>query len=662
MDNRTIYFYKLISDYPDDVTLNCRLSVNNIDDNFYHLKSADIKEVSLSDDKSTLILTTNDGEEIVASMPYITDDTNVAKNVSVDWDPEIGKITVKWDDLDGEHEEVIEGLVTDDRAMTHVITDRTLRGDGTKEKPLVVNPVDETGFYAPVKNIIDTREGEELPSDASKGDRYLTIEEISDFGYLYNFGAVSEIETQLKDAHSEWRVPSKEDIDKLLNFAEPCEEDKNHGSEACHRYLGREAGVNLKSKEYWKEYVIEDYIDENGLVHHPLQPGGIDKYSFTILPAGVADDEGNIGFFTEKTAFWTNTHINNDPDQDIYVKIFDYRKTNVLQEADCPDVYHSLRLVKDYDGTNDYGTEEIEGATYDTILFGDINQIWTKVNISYPTQGGKLIPNNGEELQTRTVYYLNVYDGETWIKKPLKMGDTVIVTDGETPNDEIRIFVDEDGNQYQESTDDVIYERVMEQVQPQLDAEREERIETDNQLWEAINNEASARTDVDNQLWDAINQESQARTDVDNQLWDAINQESQTREQVDNQQWDAIRNEVQVREQTDNQLWTAINNESQIREQIDNQQWDAINNEAQIREQVDNQQWDTINAEIQRATDEEKRIEDQIIDNPHNKKNVNTPDEYVVNVNGNGNTNLTLFSKGGTNDIDIYIDSNYGTL
>ena len=728
-----LYYYKLVSEFPCDNTKNCRLSINELDSNFYELKKDDVKEVGISDDKKTIILTTKGGEEIVANMPYVTDDVSIVNDVNVAWDKESGCITIKWTDADGEHEQVIDDLVTSDKVMAYVLTDRSLKGDGTKEHPLMVNPVDETGAYSPVKKVINK---EDLPEVGGKGDRYVTAEYISDYGYLYTFDGVAEIQQMLSEAHSEWRIPSKDDIDTLFNYAETCEQDRNHNSKACHRYLGVDAGKNLKSADKWKECILEPYEGEDGMIHRPLQPEGVDKYGLRVLPAGFGDSERKIEAFTEKAAFWTTSHVNDDPEQDIYVKIFDYRKASILQEADCPDMFYSIRLVKDYTGLNDYGPEEIEGNTYPTVLLEELGQIWTKINVCYPTESERLVPNYGDNLDQRLVYFMNVWTGNRWDKKELKNGDTFIVNEGAegVENDELRVFVDESGNQYLMQTDEVIYDRVIERVMPIIDEEREARIETDNQLWEAINNEVSARTDVDTQLWEAINIEVSARTsvdsqlwdnlnneitqriDVDNQLWDAFNNEAEIREEVDNQQWEAINNEVSARTETDaqlweainnevsartdvdTQLWDAINNEAAVRKETDDQQWDAINNEisartetdaqlwtvinneitdrsavdaqmwdainneSAIREEVDNQQWEVINNEIERATENEARIEAQLIDNPKNKKNINTPDEYVIESNSGDKPSLKLFSQGGTNDIEISLDSNYGTF
>ncbi len=60
-----LYFYKLISKYSEDVTKNCKLTVNEIDSNFYTLKEADIISGKYDTETMSLILTRVGGEQIV---------------------------------------------------------------------------------------------------------------------------------------------------------------------------------------------------------------------------------------------------------------------------------------------------------------------------------------------------------------------------------------------------------------------------------------------------------------------------------------------------------------------------------------------------------------------------------------------------------------------
>ena len=64
-----LYYYKLVSPYKEDVTKNCKLTVNEIDHNFFTLKESDIKKAEFvrSEDKTksegNLILTLNKIDE-----------------------------------------------------------------------------------------------------------------------------------------------------------------------------------------------------------------------------------------------------------------------------------------------------------------------------------------------------------------------------------------------------------------------------------------------------------------------------------------------------------------------------------------------------------------------------------------------------------------------
>jgi hypothetical protein len=432
--------------------------------------------------------------------------------------------------------------------------------------------------------------------------------------------------------------------------------------------------------------------------------GGIDDYGMRILPTGWADERGNLFYENDETVFWTTTHVYNDETQDIYTKKFKWDVCGVIQEAFCPGDRYSVRLVKDYTGGNHFETETIDGDNYNTILFPECKAVWTASNFAsdkYPHS-----QSTYSENMVRAAYFIYVWNGNEWEKRALSEGETVVIKEGNEHcqyNIEYRVYMADACNQELVNTDDTVVMRVLDRVIPLIDEERERaisaetelaeaisaeteaRIEADEvlqqeiedevnraqqveqELWDAINAEAEAREEVDQQLWDAINQEASARTEVDNQLWDAIAQEAAAREEVDNQQWDAINAEASARTEVDNQLWNAIAQEAAAREEVDNQQWEAIENEARIREEIDNQQWDAINAEIARAKAEEERIECQIIDNPADPMNDETPTQtaeidgvkyFVLRANGG----LTLVSKCGTNNIPIRLDSDFGTF
>ena len=572
MNEKGLFFYKLISPYIEDITKNCKLTVNEIDSNFLTLKDADIKEIKVGEDGKTLILVRNDGNEITTS-PGL----DFIKDLDVVWQKEEGKLTIKCD----EEEFVIDGIITNEDLHNSVIHDSTLKGSGTFNKALGISLTDVTGMYAPVIRVIDITGGGALPETATIGDRYLTCEWVSNHGYLYNYSGVTEIAENLTETSSEWRVPTKSDWDALLNSIEPCDY-KNHDSEDCHVVLGKYAGKKLKSVDGWKEWTNEPYVDSDGLEHLPIQPNGTDEFGFTVLPLGTANEEEEIEFKTERVVFWSTSHIKTpehdteagDSAQDIYVKVFDYKESGVIQEANCPENFYSLRLVKDFNGSNYMDSEVINGIPYKTLLFTEPKQIWLATNFVYPTNEGKLTPEDGTEVEKKKAYFINSFNGEIWEKKQLSEGESIVVNNtSRYDNEEYRIFYDEFGNQTLVAVDDAVYERILEIVLR------------------------------------LIGEEAQARESADTQLRNNLNDEAQTREAADIQ---------------------------------------LTNN---------------LNGEIDRAQRNEEAILGEIIDNPTNRQYEDTPKEYVINLNsGDESPNITLFSKGGSNNIDIFVNCDFGEI
>ena len=48
--SKGIYYYKLQSNYKEDVTKDCKLTINEIDHNFVTLKDADIKDIAFDEE------------------------------------------------------------------------------------------------------------------------------------------------------------------------------------------------------------------------------------------------------------------------------------------------------------------------------------------------------------------------------------------------------------------------------------------------------------------------------------------------------------------------------------------------------------------------------------------------------------------------------------
>ena len=744
-----LYYYKLVSEYPEDVTKNCKLTINEIDHDFKNLKDYDIEKAELDEDNLSVVLTRKDGDKLVVDLKPILsgsvyDLEVVYENPSGDCKGASVYVSYNMLTEDGDMVAIkvpIKGLVTtdnineivDDKFKFEVISDNTLTGKGTAESPLGVS---RTELNRPAIKVIDRTIGEELPESPKRGDRYVTKEHVSEYGYLYDYDrGVTKIKEELELEGNGWRIPTKEDWDCLLNSLEPCEY-RNHNSAACHQWLGKYAGKKLKSTCGWNccpqddckcvntipypgQYcetgvtdtnnAIDDdeYVDGEEAAVEPKEieiPDycGTNELKFGVMPTGTFDGKEMYQYFGSMAGFWTDSHVKlcspygdvSIDDQDIYVKEFDCKKTGVYQQAICPEAYYAIRLVKDYNGWNSYDVETIDGHNYRTILVPECKLVWTASNFA-SDKYGYVTPNDGFVPGERVVYFINVWNGKDWEKRELTEGETVVIMDGNEHcqyNIEYRVYTADECNQELVNVDDTVVQRVYERVVPliedereraisaetqlqeeiddlnvALSAETEERIAADEVLQQEIEDEAARAQQVEQELWEAINNEAESREEVDQQLWDAINSEASARTDVDNQLWDAINAETSARTEVDNQLWDAINAEISARTEVDNQLWDAIAQEAAAREEVDNQQWDAINDEISRAKAEEERIECQIIDNPNDPMNDETPTQ-TAEINGvkyfvlRANGGLTLVSKCGTNNIPIKLDSDFGTF
>ena len=203
-----LYYYKLVSEYPEDVTKNCKLTINEIDSNFKTLKDNDIKTAEFvrgEDCKKadgTLVLTRNNGDKIIVPL-----DVSLCKNLAYDLNVAAEEcesgitLTISYKDDEGEKSVTIENILTRDNIeevigsdiLTKVITDSSLKGLGTMRSPLGIAGVEKTGSLAPAIKMLDLTDGSQLPEVAKAGTRFVTREYVNDYGYLYNGAGVEKI-------------------------------------------------------------------------------------------------------------------------------------------------------------------------------------------------------------------------------------------------------------------------------------------------------------------------------------------------------------------------------------------------------------------------------------------------------------------------------------
>ena len=699
-----LYYYKLVSEYPEDITKNCKLTVNEIDSNFKSLKDEDIKSADFDRENKTLVLTRNNGEKLIVLLDDIPYDLNINANCSDDG----VSLSVYYDGKNGVKQFKIDHLITLDMLrdkieeligtdiLTKVITDSTLRGYGTLDSPLGLNGTEKTGMYAPVIARIDLTQGGKLPEVAKLGTRYATIEYVNDYGYLYNGNGVNKIANKIEEEGRGWRVPSKRDWDVLLNLIEPCEY-RNHDSARCHVELGKVAGKYLKSVCGWEgqpfcecaptvpitsctfstEVGDEDYVDYDSDGTTPVPSpstnsySGVDKYGMSILPTGIVNLDGHgrpqVSYFREKTIMWTDSHVYGDLEQDKYVKAFDWNKGGVVQEADCPAPFYSVRLVKDYDGSNYFDTEYIDGIPYKTILFPEIRQIWLASNYAqkegFNVAGEDLENpevaevNNGEVIEKRKAVFLNEWNGCYWEKKELNEGDTVVVENtcfdvnqgeivtevcwldesGEKHcvevvipdvaqfNIEYRVFTT-GGTSSQSScdqdlvnTDYLAIERLLRIIIPLIERERWERIASDEALSGAIETETAERISADTELWDALTEETECRISGDTFLNEKIDSLSAQTEEDITELWEALNAETEARISADTELWDAVDDlnnaldeEISARTQADEELNERIDEEILARTQADKELNERIDEEISARTQADEELNERI--------------------------------------------------
>lgn len=454
-----ITYFRLKSDYDGDVTKDCGLTGQEIDNNFYVLEGRDVKSLEVDGDDITIVL--YNGDRITAEDAL----SGYAKDLSFDFDEENGTLTIT---QNGETT-VIEGFGCANCGV--VYTDSTLVGDGTKENPLGVSTMEETGHYKPVITIIDgVGDDGKLPTNPNKGDRYIIKNEVSSYGFLYDYHAVARIACLIDGTG--WTIPTKKDWDEMLN---EIDEVKNHDSMTEAVYLGKYAGKMLKTQTSdgdacgWAECDDECTPGGNGCdcgcggqqtsgstdgcdstnpcmpmdCHHeqntpsnvaPDTVNGIDCYGFGIEPTGWGNDGKHVYYFGEEARYWTADI--DDSHKNAWIKGFDNCHNDVYQDRVPVTNFMSLRLVKEYNGHNYFGTETIENQVVETVFMPG-GKIWTKTNIAIdvcPCDGGckchQVKPNIDEACdEVTTNYVIAEWDGFQWHYQVIGEGEIVTTLD-----------------------------------------------------------------------------------------------------------------------------------------------------------------------------------------------------------------------------------------
>ena len=559
-----VIYYKLDADtngYLGDITKNCGLRGEEIDGNFNFLRGSDIEKVNF-DENGNMHITKFNGEVLTANK--IVDPKD---KYNFEYDSNNGVLTIVTPE--GEEIKLTGFMVESDIKyedfipQANVYHDFSLQGKGTKEEPLHLSNVCKTGRYKPAIKLIDTTLIDEngkhyaLPTEnIAKFDRYVTKEKNSLFGKLYPLSGVKEIQKRLKEINSEWRVPSKEEWDLLLNTID-CY-NPEHDKKGSNVYLGENAGAILKSTAYWREYNGNLYSD--------------DTYGFTIYPVGYASNRGKdyYGSFGETSVFWTSTE--EDSYNDMYVKMFDYKEPRVGQNTWGEECYLSLRLVKDYDFNNPFeDAEDIDGLTVNCVHIPGQHLIWTKENIGFSQAEYKgFSPAKWDEYSNDMAQYrffVNEWDGHRWIKHEIREGEGIVIHENEKGNKHEWILV----NGVLTDSADIIKNELSSQLDDivksinELDTKiQDEATARNNQIQNEVINREGADTVLDAKIQDEANARNNAVATLEGKIQDEANARNNAVATLEGK----IQDEANARNNTDTALNETINT---VKENLQNQ-------------------------------------------------------------------------------------------
>ena len=550
-----LILYQAKSPYPGDVTKNCALTGKEVDNNFLNLKGEDIETIYLDEETKKLTfvrfkdgLKNCNGETIEAKIEV--DLTALEYVTGYKYEDGVIKITYS----NGKTAEMsVEAF-----GMA-VATDSTISGNGSKSKPLSISQAMRTGQYKPVNGIIDIANGERLPETAVDGEGYVTHEIKSDFGMFYTSDQALLLDGILRMENSEWRVPSKKDWDKLLNYLEECDRYKNHSLRSESDIDAR--GMVLGNLAGWKAKSLDTEEADYWIC------GGTNNADFLrIYPTGSFSAlTGAYSGFGDHAHFWTVTEGDMSC-RNFYSKKFVDLRGTVTQIEAMPASKLTIRLVKDFIGDNYHKFEEIHGRLYETKLVAseseECNQVWTMVNVDIFDYEHDLVPTPMPEDATTAIttdyaYYINRWDGYKWDKVEMTEGDCVVIL-GDACGEmaeyrlECGVLVNRD-KFWQDQIDELTSAataatEAIEELREDVDelSARTEALEeivgdglsgttlTDAiiDLREDLEAEISARTEGDEYLQEEIDDEVSARTAADEFLQEEVEELSGTTEEL----------------------------------------------------------------------------------------------------------------------------------
>ena len=213
-------------------------------------------------------------------------------------------------------------------------------------------------------------------------------------------------------------------------------------------------------------------------------------------------------------------------------------------------------MVKDYDGGNFNAIETINGVNYKAVLMPAENtkhgfSIWLASNIAASQKKYcPVLPNNGELLSDKKVFFINEWNGFDWDKKELQEGDSLMIKFGpdcdkdaeyRLVNGELinikKDIISTVENKYDNDIDDLqsrvnVIEEEIGEIKQSIAVINDKIVELDakdKSLDEKIDAEIEERKEVDTQLLGNIEELKEA----DAQILASLSAETEERKEVD---------------------------------------------------------------------------------------------------------------------------------
>lgn len=650
-----VTYFKLKSEFPGDYTKNCGLLAEEMDGNFYFLRGYDIDTITL-DDERNLVITRVDKDYA----PMKVSLNEEFKKTTFEFDKENGSIIVTYPDGTTDS---VDGFLVAGKDVK-MATDNTIDGDGTLYNPLRLSGIEKTGTYAPVEKFVDISDSTmgKLPEGEYRGQRIVSKEKIDTFGMLYTMEAMEKIQSALTETGSEWRVPTKEDWDDLLNSLE-CAKYRNH-SAISSTWLGEVAGAGMKSANIWSANTAM----ESGNCLTPAV--GRDIIGLSVLPVGITPDrnailqenDADVEGFEKMAGMWSQTK---NPEGNAFVKIFGYNHPEVFQDTYGVGARLSLRFVKEYTYDNNNEIEEILGIPVPTQLVYSIHddypyaKVWTKVNFYSNEYDGVTYKGwsavTDEDRGVKIVYYINEYYDGRWHKKQMNEGDSVVILDYTISGGD---YSDQDYNEdYSTSGTTVRYHEwrvingelvdTLASVMDEFDASLAE-------INQKIASLSSTTKDFSGATIAALS-ELNAKIESEKDRAEAVESELNTKIEEEKDRAEAVESELNAKIESEEDR--AISAETILNIAIHEEEARAVSAETQLNE--------TIQGEIDRAEEAEKILQTNI-DNEENQRIANdyVPGLYILS--GESSSEMVIPTSGETvNDIRIKVSDdffNFGTF